>query len=125
MDALKDPYKKSKGFCINVCQRTLALTYHYYSLKTTPWSPGEKSPEELLGHPYRYLLPNLQASVNATNDTDQDFKQQNHIQMQEKCNAELGPDLQTTIQLQLNEGQYVMFVSWTCGTIRKLLNNGK
>ena len=52
--------------------------------------------------------------------------------MQEKHNARLGPKSQIIIQMQLNEGQYVMFVSnpdashgftWTHGTVKKLLNN--
>ena len=74
-------------------------------------SPEEKSPAVLLGCPYRELLPNPQPSVNAANHIDQNFIQQNHLQMQEKHNARLGPKPQTIIQMQLNEGQYVMFVS--------------
>ena len=90
---------------------------------------------ELLRYPYRDLLPNLQASVNAARETDQEFIQQNCLQMQEKHNARLGPKSQTTTQMQLNEGQDVMFVSnpwtpligftWTHGTVKKLLNNGR
>ena len=54
--------------------------------------------------------------------------------MQEKHNVRLGPKSQTTIQIQLNEGQYVMFVSnpdashrftWIHGTVKKLLNNDR
>ena len=68
--------------------------------------------------------------MNATKDTDQNFIQPNCLQLQEKYNARLGPKSQSTIQMQLNEGQYVMFVSnqdaspgftWTFG--KKLLNN--
>ena len=51
-------------------------------------------------------------SVNANYDTDQDFIQQNCLQMQEKHNSRLGPKSQkNTIQMLLNEGQYVMLVS--------------
>ena len=72
--------------------------------------------------------------MNAANDSEQDFIQQNCIQMPEKHNARLGPKSPTTIQIQLNEGQYVMFVSnpdtshgftWTHGTVKELLNNGR
>ena len=49
--------------------------------------------------------------MSAASDTDQDFIQQNCLQMQEKHNARLGPKSQTTFQMQLNEGQYVMSVS--------------
>ena len=93
---------KSKG-------SNLSLSLLQY--ETIPQTPGEKSPAELCGCPYRDLQPNLQASVKATNDTDQDFIQQNHLQIQEKQNGRLGPTSQTTIQMQLNDGQYVMFVS--------------
>ena len=101
--------------------------------RTTPQVPREKSPAKLLGYPYRDFLPNILVSMNA-NDTDQEFLQQNHLQMQEKHNATLGPKSQTTIQMQLSEGQYVTFVSnpdashgftWTYGIVKKLLNNGK
>ena len=101
---------------------------------TTPQDPGKKGPAELLWCQYRDFLPNIQASVNTTNDTYQDFIQQNCLQMQEKHNARLGPKSQTTIQMQVNEGQHVMFVSnpnashgftWTHGTVKKLLNNGR
>ena len=74
-------------------QSALTLTYHYYSIETTPWAPGEKSTAELLGHSYRDLLPNLQVSANVAYDTDQDLIQQNHLQMQKKHNARLGPKI--------------------------------
>ena len=72
--------------------------------RTTPQAPGEKRPTELLGHPYRDLLHNLQANMIAANDSDQDFMQQNCLQMQKKHNARLDPKSQITIQMQLNEG---------------------
>ena len=54
--------------------------------------------------------------------------------MQEKCIARPGVKSQPTIQIQLNEGQYVIFVSnpdashrftWTHGTVKKVLNNSR
>ena len=102
--------------------------------RITPRAPGEKCPAELLEHLYINLLPNLQVSVNIANDTDQDFIQQNYLQIKEEHNARLGPKSQTTIQMKLNEGQYVMFVSnpdashgftWTHRTVKKLLNNSR
>ena len=72
--------------------------------------------------------------MNAANATDQDFKQQNCLQFQKKHNATLGLKSQTTIHMQLNEGQYVMFspnpdashgFTWMHGTVKKLLNNSR
>ena len=54
--------------------------------------------------------------------------------MQEKHNVRLAPKSQATILMQLNEGQYAMFVSnldashgftWTHGTLKKLQNSGR
>ena len=71
--------------------------------------------------------------MSTANDTDQDFIQQNCLQVQEKYNTRLGPKSPTTVEMQLNECQYVMCVAspdashgftWNHGTIKKLLNNG-
>ena len=72
--------------------------------------------------------------MNTARDTNQEFIQPNCLQMQEKCNTRLGQKSQTTTQMQLNKGQYVMFVSnldashgftWTHGTVKKLPNNDR
>ena len=112
MDTLKEPYRTSKIFCTKVNQRDLTLTYNYHSIELLP------------GSWERNVLQNyLDAHTEIC-----------YLQMQEKHNVTLDPKSQTTIQMQLNEGQYVVFVSnpyashgftLTHGTVKKSLNNSR
>ena len=84
MDALKEPYRNSKRLFANESQKVYKPNLSLLQYRTTPQAPREKGPAEALGCPYRDLPPNLQVSVNVSRDTDQEFIQQNFLQIQEK-----------------------------------------